>query len=68
MITTGSFERDIAAPKPNKVIGAGNTQLVSVYSGDKPFSPHEEVTLPSSFLYTGGVDWFGNLNITSEER
>jgi len=41
---------------------------VNVYSEDKPFSPRDEVTLPSSFLMTGGVDWFGHLTLTCEEN
>jgi glycine reductase len=67
MVSTGSFERDVELPKPAKVIGEGDTSLVNVYAGDKPFSPYEEVTLPSSFLIAGGVDWFGHLNLTCEE-
>lgn len=68
MVSTGSFERDVPLPKPDKVIGVGDTKLVNVYSGDKPFSPWDEVTLPSSFLMTGGVDWFGHLALTCEEN
>jgi len=68
MVSTGSFERDVTVPKPDKVIGVGDTRLVNVYSEDKPFSPRDEVTLPSSFLMTGGVDWFGHLTLTCEEN
>ncbi len=68
MVSTGSFERDIALPKPDKVIGVGDNRLVNVYAGDKPFSPLGEVTLPSSFLMIGGVDWFGHLNLTCQEN
>jgi hypothetical protein len=68
MVSTGSFERDIIIPKPDKVIGTGDIQLVNVFLEDKPFSPYSEITLPSSFLVTGGVDWFGQLNLTCEEN
>ncbi|MBI4525959.1 MAG: hypothetical protein HY695_19350 [Deltaproteobacteria bacterium] len=64
IISTGSFERDVKIGVPDKVIGAGNTQLVQLYAGDKPFSPWNELTLPSSFCITGGVDWFGGMNLT----
>jgi glycine reductase len=67
MVSTGSFERDIKLPAPAKVIGAGDCQLVQVFAGDKPFSPWSELTLPSSFLMTGGVDWFGTMNLTCAE-
>ncbi len=68
IVSTGSFERDIMIPKPDKVIGTGDIQLVNVFLEDKPFSPYSEITLPSSFLITGGVDWFGQLNLTCEEN
>jgi glycine reductase len=68
MVSTGSFERDILILKPDKVIGVGDTKLVNVYAGDKPFAPGDDVTIPSSFLMTGGVDWFGHLNLTCEEN
>lgn len=64
MISTGSFERDIDLPAPTKVINAKKGELVSVYAGDQPFAPWSELKLPSSFLFTGGVDWFGHLNLT----
>jgi hypothetical protein len=64
MVSTGSFERDITVPAPVKVIGAGDTQRVQLNPGDKPISPWEEVTLPSWFFITGGVDWFGVMNWT----
>jgi len=64
MVSTGSFERDINIPVPDKVIGVGDCEMVRVYAGDKPFSPWGEVTIPSSFLITGGVDWFGHLDLT----
>ncbi len=67
MVSTGSFERDIVLPKPAKVVGVGDSHLVEVYAGDKPFSPWSELTLPSSFLMSGGVDWFGHLNLTCTE-
>ncbi|MEE9569664.1 MAG: glycine/sarcosine/betaine reductase component B subunit, partial [Candidatus Binatia bacterium] len=67
MVSTGSFERDIVLPKPAKGVGVGDSHLVEVYAGDKPFSPWSELTLPSSFLMIGGVDWFGHLNLTCTE-
>lgn len=64
MVSTGSFERDVKLPAPAKVIGAGDTRLVQLFAGDKPLSPWSELTLPSTFCITGGVDWFGVLNST----
>jgi len=64
MVSTGSFERDITLPAPAKVIGVGSIDLVQVFAGDKPFSPWNEFTSPTSFWFTGGVDWFGHLNLT----
>ncbi len=64
MVSTGSFERDVQVPAPSKVIGVGDCQLIRVYAGDPQFNPFGEVTLPSSFLFTGGCDWFGNLKLT----
>lgn len=64
IVSTGSFERDIPLTAPAKVIGVGNTDQVQVFMGDKPFSPHDKVTLPASFLFFGGVDWFGTQNLT----
>lgn len=64
MVSTGSFERDIKVPAPSKVIGAGDLQRVQLYPGDEPFSARDELTLPSWFLITGGVDWFGVMNTT----
>ncbi len=64
MVSNGSFERDIKVPVPAKIIGVGDCQLVQGQDGDKPFSPNEELTLPSSIMITGGIDWFGYLNLT----
>jgi glycine reductase len=64
MVSTGSFERDVKVGAPAKVIGAGKREQVQVYADDRPFSPWDELTLPSSFLITGGVDWFGHMNLT----
>ena len=64
MVSTGSFERDIKVPAPTKVIGAGDLRRVQLYPDDPPFSAWDEHTLPSWFLFTGGVDWFGVMNTT----
>lgn len=64
MVSTGSFERDVRVAAPDKVIGVGDCRTIRVYTGDPPFSPYGEVTLPSSFLFTGGCDWFGSMKLT----
>ena len=64
MVSTGSFERDINLPVPSKVVGVGDSQLVQVYAGDKPFSSWSELALPSNYFITGGADWFGHLDLT----
>lgn len=68
MISTGSFERDIDVPAPTKVINARKDELVSVHAGDPPFAPWSALKLPASFLFTGGVDWFGHLNLTCTQH
>ncbi|MBI2367168.1 MAG: hypothetical protein HYV01_19525 [Deltaproteobacteria bacterium] len=67
MISTGSFERDVMMPKPEKVIGVGNCQVVQLYAGDKLYAPASEFTLPASFCLLDGVDCLGRLNLTCEQ-
>ncbi|MBI4523397.1 MAG: hypothetical protein HY695_06240 [Deltaproteobacteria bacterium] len=64
MVSTGSFERDVRVGAPSKVVGLGEREQVQVYADDKAFSPWDELTLPSSFLITGGVDWFGHMKLS----
>jgi len=64
MVSTGSFERDIKMPVPDKVIGVGDCEFVQLYAGDKLYAPHGEFTLPAAFCILSGVDWFGHLKLT----
>jgi sarcosine reductase len=67
MVSTGSQERDIKLPSPNKVIGARDKQLVAPRPGDKPFSPWDEVVLEGWRDIIGGLDWWGGMNFTCKE-
>ena len=67
MISTGSFERDVMMPQPEKVIGVGNCQSVQLYAGDKLYAPASEFMLPASFCLLDGVDCLGRLNLTCEQ-
>ncbi len=64
MVSSGSFERDIKMPVPDKVIGVGNCETVQLYTGDKLYAPRNEFILPAAFCLLSGVDWFGHLNLT----
>jgi len=64
MVSTGSFERDIKMPVPDKVIGVGDCEFVQLYAGDKLYAPRGEFTLPAAFCILSGVDWFGHLGVT----
>ncbi|MBI4526657.1 MAG: hypothetical protein HY695_22895 [Deltaproteobacteria bacterium] len=64
MISTGSFERDVIMPLPDRVIGAGDCQSVQLYAGDKYYAPAGEFTLPASFCLLEGVDCLGGMSLT----
>jgi glycine reductase len=68
MVSTGSFERDISVPAPSRVIGSGDNEPIQLFAGDKRYDPWSELTLPASYFMTGGVDWFGHLNLTCMEN
>jgi glycine reductase len=63
LISTGSFERDIKVPAPEKVIGASKGEVVQLFA-DPPIDPWEEITFPGWFCFTGGVDWLGHQDLT----
>ncbi len=67
MVSTGSYEREVKLPIPDKVIGAEVDEQVQLYSEEEPFSPWGEITLPTSLWFTGGGDWFGHLKLTCLE-
>jgi len=66
MVSTGSMDREIKLPAPDKVIGVGDGQLTSTSPTDPPFSPWSELTLSLGHI-TSGVDWWGNLKLTCKE-
>ena len=67
VISTGSHERIIKLAAPAKVIGIGESKLMEFYTGDKPFSPWDELTIEMRREITGGLDWFGSMNYTCRE-
>lgn len=67
MVTTGSFEREIHLPAPTNVIGIKKGQLARLYVGDPSFDPWDAVTRDGWRDVTGGIDWFGGMNITCKE-
>jgi glycine reductase len=65
MISTGSFEHEIKLPAPAKVIGLEDKiRFVAYKPGDEPYSPWSELALKEWSRITGGIDWFGDLNLT----
>lgn len=64
MVSTGSLEREITLPVPEKVIGVAKGQMTSIYLGDPLFDPWQETKRDGWRDILGGVDWFGCLNIT----
>lgn len=67
MISTGSFERDVLMPRPDRVVGVGDCESVQLYAGDKFYAPAGEFTLPASFCLLDGVDCLGGMNLTCEQ-
>jgi glycine reductase len=67
MVSTGTHERLLELPAPAKVIGVGESKLMEFYTGDKPFSPWNELTLEMRREITGGLDWFGGMNYACRE-
>ena len=67
VVSTGSFERKLELPSPDKVIGLDKGQLMEFYTGDKQFSPEDALTLEMRREITGGLDWFGSMNLTCRE-
>ena len=67
MVSTGSFERDIVMPSPERVVGVGNCESVQLFAGDKFYAPSTEFTLPASFYLLDGVDCLGGMNLTCEQ-
>ena len=63
MVTTGSLDRLIDFPKPNKVIGVGDTQVVEIASGDPCISPGTSFVGDMSYLQDG-IDWWGGTQHT----
>jgi len=67
MVSTGSFERDVMMPVPDKVIGVGDCQLIQLTSGDKLYPSSVEFTLPASYCLLDGVDCLGRLSSTCQQ-
>ncbi len=67
MVSPGTHERRFKLSAPAKVIGVGESKLMEFYTGDKPFSPWDELTLEMRREITGGLDWFGGMNYTCRE-
>ena len=65
MVTTGSLDRLIDFPKPNKVIGVGDTQVVEIASGDPCIAPGTSFVGDMSYLQDG-IDWWGGTQHTCE--
>jgi glycine reductase len=63
MVTTGSLDRLIDFPKPNKVIGVGDTEVVEIASGDPCIAPGTAFVGDMSYLQDG-IDWWGGTQHT----
>jgi hypothetical protein len=58
MVTTGSLDRLIDFPAPDKVIGAGDTRVVEIATGDPAIEPATGFVGDMSYLQDG-IDWWG---------
>ncbi|MEE9568419.1 MAG: glycine/sarcosine/betaine reductase component B subunit [Candidatus Binatia bacterium] len=58
MVNTGSTDREYKLAAPAKIIGVDEGGLVRLYSGDRPFSPWNEITVDGHGP-TGTCDWWG---------
>ena len=58
MVTTGSLDRLIDFAAPDKVIGAGDTRVVEIATGDPPIEPATAFVGDMSYLQDG-IDWWG---------
>jgi len=58
MVTTGSLDRLIDFGAPDKVIGAGDTRVVEIATGDPPIEPATAFVGDMSYLQDG-IDWWG---------
>ena len=67
MVSTGSHERPISLPAPDKVIGVGENELVQCYVSEKPFSPWKELFRDGWRDILGGIDWLGGMNLSCRE-
>jgi glycine reductase len=67
MVSTGSHEAELKLPKPAKVIGVEQGQMVIPEPGGQPFSPWSEIEWNSYYPVTGAPDWFGSWNLMAEE-
>lgn len=65
MVSTGSYEHEIKLPSPTKVIGVEDkTELVAYGPADPPYSPWNEFAPKEWGRITGGIDWWGDMNLT----
>lgn len=64
MVSTGSQEREIRLPAPEKVIGVARDGVIAPRPGDAPYSPWRELALDSWRDITGGIDWWGAMPFT----
>jgi len=67
MVATGSLEREIRLPAPTKVIGNGDTELLTLTPGEPPLPIRSEVILQARHQMTGGQDWLGGMNYICNE-
>ena len=67
MVSTGSHERPIRLPQPDKVIGVERGELVQCYVTEEPFSPWGELARDGWRDILGGIDWLGGMNISCRE-
>ncbi len=68
LVSTGSMDRPMNLPKPTKVIGARQGQLVTVgAAGSQPLSPWDEIRLDSPDNLSAGNDYFGAMKYTCKE-
>ncbi len=66
IVSTGATQRGFVLPAPSKVIGLDHG-MVSLYPGDPPFSPWDELVREQKRDIYGGPDWTGIMDYTNKD-
>lgn len=67
MVTTGSVDRQIELPSPERVIGVGEGYFVH-QAGEPPVPAWGDMSLNTWASICGGLDWWGGMHYTLREH